>query len=106
MAAAEPGNSGTPARRPRLPAASPVLPRVCDPGGLTQSADSWGLRAPGTSSPARLRETVPTQVRRLVGGRREFHRAGWSGGWEKACSAVSQVGCAYTPVSQGALLQV
>nr|XP_055225446.1 transmembrane and coiled-coil domains protein 2 isoform X4 [Gorilla gorilla gorilla] len=62
MAAAEPGNSGTPARRPRLPAASPVLPRVCDPGGLTQSADSWGLRAPGTSSPARLRETVPTQV--------------------------------------------
>uniref|UniRef100_A0A8C9H4K0 Transmembrane and coiled-coil domain family 2 n=1 Tax=Piliocolobus tephrosceles TaxID=591936 RepID=A0A8C9H4K0_9PRIM len=55
MAAAEPGSSGTPAR-------SPVLPRVCDPGGPTHSTDSWGLRAPGTSSPARLRETGPTQV--------------------------------------------
>ncbi|XP_024896264.1 transmembrane and coiled-coil domains protein 2 isoform X4 [Pteropus alecto] len=62
MAAAEPGSLGTPARRPRLPSASPVLPRDCDPGGLAQPAESWGLRAPGTPSPAQLRETVPTQV--------------------------------------------
>ncbi|XP_021563039.1 transmembrane and coiled-coil domains protein 2 isoform X2 [Carlito syrichta] len=62
MAAAEPGSSGTPARRPRLPAASPVLPRDCDPSSLTQSTDSWSLRAPATLSPARLRETVLTQV--------------------------------------------
>ncbi|XP_071456236.1 transmembrane and coiled-coil domains protein 2 isoform X3 [Marmota flaviventris] len=61
MAAAEPGSSGTPARRPRLPTASPVQPRDCDPGILAQSSESWGLRAPGTSSPARLWETVPTQ---------------------------------------------
>lgn len=56
---------GTPARRPRLPSASPVLPRDCDPGGLAQPAESWGLRAPGTASPAQLRETVLTQVRSL-----------------------------------------
>uniref|UniRef100_A0A5F9C0X3 Transmembrane and coiled-coil domain family 2 n=1 Tax=Oryctolagus cuniculus TaxID=9986 RepID=A0A5F9C0X3_RABIT len=62
MAAAEPGGSGTPARRPRLLAASPVLPRDCDPGGPAPSLDSWGLRAPGSSSPARPRDTVPTQV--------------------------------------------
>uniref|UniRef100_A0A4X1UT00 Transmembrane and coiled-coil domain family 2 n=2 Tax=Sus scrofa TaxID=9823 RepID=A0A4X1UT00_PIG len=55
MAAAEPGGSGTPAR-------SPVLPRDCDPGSLAQPAESWGLRAPGTPSPAWLRESVPTQV--------------------------------------------
>nr|XP_030728639.1 transmembrane and coiled-coil domains protein 2 isoform X5 [Globicephala melas] len=62
MAAAEPGSSGTPARRPRLSLASPALPRDCDPGGLAQPAESWGLRAPGTPTPARLWETVPTQV--------------------------------------------
>ncbi|XP_058396220.1 transmembrane and coiled-coil domains protein 2 isoform X4 [Diceros bicornis minor] len=62
MAAAEPGSSGTPARRPRLPLASPVLPRDCDPGGLAQPAESWSLRAPGTPLPARLWETVPIQV--------------------------------------------
>ncbi|XP_034866112.1 transmembrane and coiled-coil domains protein 2 isoform X3 [Mirounga leonina] len=62
MAAAEPGSLGTPARRPRLPLASPVLPRDCDPGGLTQPGESWSLRGPGTPSPARLREAVLTQV--------------------------------------------
>ncbi|EQB78144.1 transmembrane and coiled-coil domains protein 2 [Camelus ferus] len=62
MAAAEPGSSGTPARRPRFPLASPVLPKDCDPGGLVQPAESWGLRAPGTPSQARLRDTVPAQV--------------------------------------------
>lgn len=63
MAAAEPGSSGTPARRPRLPLASSLLPRDCDPGGLAQPSESWSLRAPGTPSPARLWETLPTQVR-------------------------------------------
>eukprot|EP00071_Canis_lupus_P037489 XP_022271046.1 transmembrane and coiled-coil domains protein 2 isoform X4 [Canis lupus familiaris] len=62
MAAAEPGSLGTPARRPRLPLASPVLPRDCDPGGLAQPVESWSLRGPGTLSPARLWETVSTQV--------------------------------------------
>lgn len=73
MAAAEPGSLGTPARRPWLPSASPVLPRDCDPGGLAQPAESWGLRAPGTPLPAQLRETVPTQVRSLW-VEREAHR--------------------------------
>ncbi|KAF6076134.1 transmembrane and coiled-coil domain family 2 [Phyllostomus discolor] len=62
MAAAEPGSSGTPARRPRLPSASPVLPRDYDPWALAQPAESWGPRAPGTLAPAQLRETVLTQV--------------------------------------------
>ncbi|XP_068842317.1 transmembrane and coiled-coil domains protein 2 isoform X2 [Capricornis sumatraensis] len=62
MAGAEPGSSGTPARRVRLPLASPVLPRECDPGALAPPVDGWALRAPGTPSPARLREAVPTQV--------------------------------------------
>lgn len=79
MAAAEPGSSGTPARRARLPAASPVQPRDCDPGGLAQPSESWGLRAPGASSPARLWETVPTQVRPGVGGRRKVHLVGGPG---------------------------
>lgn len=76
MAAAEPGSLGTPARRPRLPLASPVLPRDCDPGGLAQPLESWSLKASGTPSPARLRETGPAQVRPLVGGRGEGYRAG------------------------------
>lgn len=63
MAGAEPGSSGTPARRARLPLASPVLPRDCDPGGLALPAEGWALRAPGTPSPARLWEAMPTQVR-------------------------------------------
>lgn len=63
MAGAEPGSSGTPARRARLPLASPALPRDCDPGGLAPPAEGWGPRAPGTPAPARLREAVPTQVR-------------------------------------------
>ncbi|XP_025776882.1 transmembrane and coiled-coil domains protein 2 isoform X1 [Puma concolor] len=62
MAAAEPGSLGTPARRPRLPLASPVLPRDCDPGGLAQPLESWSLKASGAPSPARLRETGPAQV--------------------------------------------
>lgn len=91
MAAAEPGSLGTPARRPRLPLASPVLPRDCDPGGLAQPVESWSLRGPGTLSPARLWETVSTQVRPLVGGRREVHWAGLGesqAAW--ACPLVSQ----------------
>ena len=72
MAGAEPRSSGTPARRVRLPLASPVLPRECDPGGLAPPAEGWALRAPGTPSPARLREAVPTQVRPWGGrGRRD-----------------------------------
>ncbi|XP_070623911.1 transmembrane and coiled-coil domains protein 2 isoform X4 [Bos indicus] len=62
MAGAEPGSSGTPARRARLPLASPALPRDCDPGGLALPAEGWALRAPGTPSPARLWEAMPTQV--------------------------------------------
>lgn len=69
MAATEPGSLGAPARRSRLPLASPVLPRACDPGGLAQPLESWSLRAPGTPSLARLHETGPAQVRPLVGGR-------------------------------------
>ena len=69
MAGAEPGSSGTPARRARLPLASPTLPRDCDPGGLVPPAEGWGPRAPGTPMPARLREAVPTQVRPSGGGR-------------------------------------
>ena len=71
MAGAEPGSSGTPARRARLPLASPVLPRDCDPGGLALPAEGWALKAPGTPSPARLREAVPTQVRPWQGQGRE-----------------------------------
>lgn len=63
MAAPEAGSFCMPARRPRLPTASPVLPRDCDSGSLALSSDSWGFKAPGTSSPARLWETVSTQVR-------------------------------------------
>lgn len=76
MAAAEAGSLGTPARRPRLPLASPVLPRDCDSGGLAQSGESWSLRGPGTPSPARLRDAGPTQVRPLEGVRRQVHGAG------------------------------
>lgn len=71
MAGAEPGSSGTPARRARLPLASPVLPRDCDPGGLALPAEGWALRAPGTPSPARLWEAMPTQVRPWQGQGRE-----------------------------------
>lgn len=92
MAAAEPGSLGAPARRTRLPLASPVLPRDCDPGGPAQPGESWSLRGPGTPSPARLRETVRTQVRPLVGGRRDVH---WAGLGE------SQVARAHPLVSQG-----
>lgn len=65
MAAAEPGSSGTPARRPRLLSASPVLPRDSDPWVLAQPAESWGPRGPGTPAPAQPRETVLTQVQPL-----------------------------------------
>lgn len=79
MAAAEPGSLGTPARRPRLLLATPVLSRDSDPGGLAQPAKGWGLRAPSTPSPAQLQEMVLTQVSSLVGGKKEAHSWGVDG---------------------------
>lgn len=93
MAAAEPGSSGTPARRARLLSASPMLPRDCDPGALAQPAESWGPRAPGTPSPAQLREMVLTQVRPLgVEGEKLTDVVGVMG--ESRFCSVCQVGCA------------